>query len=80
MIFKFITLLSLWTANPVDTVISEADMIGKWNIKYCYEKNKVSCENCKTEEGDFVYDFKKAVFSEVMQDQEKLMQDRRYDS
>ena len=78
--FKLITLISLWTANPADTVITEADMIGKWNIKYCYEKNQKSCMDCKTEEGDFVYDFKKAVFSEVMQDQEKLVQDRRYGS
>lgn len=76
--FKFITLLSLWTTNPADTVITEADMIGKWNIKYCYEKNTQSCQNCKTEEGDLVYVFKKKVFSEVMEDTTGLVPDRRY--
>jgi hypothetical protein len=80
MFLKLFSILSLWTANPADTVITEADMIGKWNIKYCYEKAQQSCIDCKTEEGDFVYDFKKAVFSEVMQNEEKLVQDRRYGS
>jgi hypothetical protein len=77
---KFITLLSLWTSNPTDTLITESDMLGQWNIKYCYEQNLASCKQCKTEENDFIYDFKKAVFSEVLPDGEKLVQDRRYGS
>ncbi len=67
-----------WGQQAVDSTITEQDMIGKWNIKYCYDKNNSTCRECKTEEGDLVYVFKKKVFSEVMEDTTRLVPDRRY--
>ena len=83
MIVKLIALMMSLSSSSInsDSIITEADMIGKWRINYCYESTKNdSCENCQKELADLVYVFKKKVFSEVLEDTTALVQDRRYGS
>ncbi len=75
-------MLSLSTGNVAgDSTITEAQMIGKWRINYCYDDRKLkNCKDCQKETADLVYVFKKKVFSEVMEDTSGLVPDRRYGS
>ncbi len=81
MILKLLTLFLSFSSTTIenDSIITEAEMIGKWRINYCYEKVD-SCKNCQKELADLVYVFKKKVFSEVLEDATALVQDRRYGS